>query len=54
MPAKKRANPITQETVYRVFYLDSPTINLVKQVREKRGQTMREFVTVHGFELLVR
>ena len=43
MPAKKRPNPLTQETVYRVFYLDESTIELVKQVREKRGQTMREF-----------
>ena len=43
MPAKKRANPITQETIYRVFYLDDPLINQIKLSREKRGQTMREF-----------
>ena len=43
MPAKKRANPITQETVYRVFYLDDPLIDQIKVSREKRGQTMREY-----------
>jgi len=43
MPAKKRANLVTQETVYRVFYLDDPLIYQIKSVREKRGQTMREY-----------
>ncbi len=43
MSAKKRANPITQETVFRVFYLDEPLIDQIKEVREKRGQTLREF-----------
>ncbi len=43
MSAKKRANPITQDTVFRVFYLDEPLIDQIKQVREKRGQTLREF-----------
>ena len=43
MSAKKRANPIMQDTVFRVFYLDEPLIEEIKQVREKRGQTLRAF-----------
>ena len=43
MSAKQRANPITQDTVFRVFYLDDQLIDEIKQVREKRGQTLRAF-----------
>ena len=43
MSAKKRANPITQETVFRVFYLDDPLIEEIKKIRGRRGQTLREF-----------
>ena len=51
MPAKHRANPKTQEIVYRVYRLSEPLRKAMRQKRAKRGQTVQEFIQAAVDEL---
>jgi hypothetical protein len=44
MPARHRGNPKTQEVRYRVYYLPVELRKAMRGRREKRGQTVQEFI----------
>jgi hypothetical protein len=44
MPAEHRDNPLTRETVWRVFNIPEDLRDAVRQRRQALGQTVREFV----------
>ena len=44
MPARHRRNPKTQEVRYRVYHLPGELREAVRRQREKRGQTVQEFI----------
>ena len=44
MPARHRGNPKTQEVRYRVYYLPEGLREAMRGRREKRGQTVQEFI----------
>jgi hypothetical protein len=44
MPARHRRNPKTQEARYRVYHLPEELRKAIRVQREKRGQTVQEFI----------
>jgi hypothetical protein len=44
MPGEHRDNPVTRETVYRVYHLPEDLRSALRERRQVMGQTVREFV----------
>ncbi|MHC4406225.1 MAG: hypothetical protein ACYTG0_41860 [Planctomycetota bacterium] len=44
MPARHRSNPKTQEVCYRVYHLPEELRKAIRRQRQKRGQTVQEFI----------
>ena len=44
MPARHRRNPKTQEVRHRVYHLPEELRDLIHERRQKRGQTVQEFL----------
>jgi len=44
MPARHRRNPKTQEVRYRVYHLPEELREAMRGQRQKRGQTVQEFI----------